>query len=74
MAIDIGGNIGKYSQELLRQSPNSEIHIFEPSSVNIQKLNQAFHNQPNVKVQPFALSDEAGGCYFLIELVLVSGV
>jgi len=61
LAIDIGGNIGNYSQELLRQSPNSEIHIFEPSKVNIQKLNQSFHNQPNVKVQPFALSDEAGG-------------
>jgi FkbM family methyltransferase len=60
LVIDVGGNIGNYSQELLRKSPNLEIHIFEPSMVNIKKLNQAFCNYPNVMVQPFALSDEMG--------------
>ncbi len=60
IAIDIGGNIGEYTAELRRRNPNLEIHTFEPSSTNIQKLNERFGNDKLVKILPFALSDKAG--------------
>lgn len=60
LAIDIGGNIGEYSAELRRRNPNLEIHIFEPSSVNIEKLKKRFEGDKNVKVMPYAISNSEG--------------
>jgi FkbM family methyltransferase len=60
IAMDIGGNVGNYSAELLNRWPNLIIHIFEPSSTNIQKLNIRFNNYPNVFIHPFALSNFDG--------------
>ena len=42
LAVDIGGNLGEYTAEIKRRNPNAEIHIFEPSATNIQKLNKRF--------------------------------
>lgn len=60
IAIDIGGNIGDYTAELRRRNPNLEIHTFEPSSTNIQKLNARFADDKFIKVLPFAVSDKNG--------------
>lgn len=60
LAIDIGGNIGEYTAEIRRRNPNAEIHTFEPSATNIQKLNQRFSNDTNIKILPFAVSNTAG--------------
>jgi FkbM family methyltransferase len=58
LAIDIGGNVGEYSAELRNRYADLEIHIFEPASVNIKKLNQRFHQDKNIKIIPVAVSDK----------------
>lgn len=60
LAIDIGGNIGDYTAEIRRRNPNAEIHTFEPSAINIHKLNQRFSNDKKIKILPFAVSDNTG--------------
>jgi len=60
LAIDIGGNVGNYSAELRRRNPSLEIHIFEPSTTNIDKLALRFGRDPLVALVPLALSDQSG--------------
>ena len=60
LAIDIGGNVGEYTAELRRRNPNLEIHIFEPSNTNIEKLNARFDKDRSIKILPFAVSDKNG--------------
>jgi FkbM family methyltransferase len=60
LAIDIGGNIGNYTAELRKKNPTLEIHTFEPSFVNVIKLNDRFQSDRLVKVVPVALSDTSG--------------
>jgi FkbM family methyltransferase len=60
LAIDIGGNIGDYTAEIRRRNISTEIHTFEPSKVNIQKLNKRFGGDKKIVILPFALSDKAG--------------
>jgi FkbM family methyltransferase len=60
VCVDIGGNVGNYTAELLTIFPSAEIYTFEPSATNIDKLQQRFAQQPRVHLQPFAVSDSAG--------------
>lgn len=60
LAIDVGGNIGNYTAELTKAFNGLEIHTFEPSSVNIAKLNDRFGNIVSITVVPLALSDSRG--------------
>jgi FkbM family methyltransferase len=60
LAIDIGGNVGKYTAELRLRNPHLEIHTFEPSDTNYQKLTKRFRDDPKVFLQPFAASDSEG--------------
>lgn len=60
LVIDIGGNIGNYTAEIERYSPTCEVHVFEPSSVNIKKLNQRFAKNQKIVILPEAVSDFAG--------------
>ena len=60
LAIDIGGNIGDYTAELIKRFPLLEIHTFEPSKKNIQKLISRFKLNENVKVLPYATSNISG--------------
>jgi FkbM family methyltransferase len=60
IAIDIGGNIGEYTAELRRRNPRLEIHTFEPSHTNIQKLNARFGNDALIKVIPYGVSNNNG--------------
>jgi FkbM family methyltransferase len=60
LAIDIGGNIGNYTAELRKRNPSLEIHTFEPSATNIEKLTSRFKDDILVTLVPLALSDEAG--------------
>ena len=53
--IDAGANIGLYTDQLLNNFKNIEVHIFEPSRVNINILNKKFNNK-NVTVNPVGLS------------------
>jgi len=60
LAIDIGGNVGEYTAELRSKNPYLEVHIFEPSATNIEKLRGRFEDDSLVRVAPFALGDSAG--------------
>jgi FkbM family methyltransferase len=60
LAIDIGGNIGEYSAKLRSNFSEMEIHIFEPSVTNQQKLNEKFDADPAIFICPYALSDTNG--------------
>jgi FkbM family methyltransferase len=57
LAIDVGGNVGGYSKALRVKNANLEIHIFEPSSVNVAKLRAAFEGDQRVHINPVGLSD-----------------
>jgi FkbM family methyltransferase len=60
LAIDIGGNTGDYTAELLKLNPALEVHVFEPSPTNIPKLRARFASDRRVHIAPVAVSDEAG--------------
>jgi FkbM family methyltransferase len=58
IAIDIGGNVGDYTAELLRRNPTVSVHVFEPSKFNVKKLKERFHAYPLIYVQPFAIGEK----------------
>ncbi len=60
VVIDIGGNVGNYAAEIRRKYPLAEIHVFEPSAVNVKQLSERFISDNRVKVVPYAVSDETG--------------
>lgn len=57
LAIDIGGNVGKYTAELRRRSPECEIHIFEPAVTNIAVLHERLGADQRIHIRPVAVSD-----------------
>jgi len=60
LAVDIGGNIGSYTAELRKTNPSLEIHVFEPSAVNIGKLRARFGDDRLIRLVPLAVSDSSG--------------
>lgn len=60
LAIDVGGNVGDYTQELRNRVPDLEIHVFEPSRTNTVKLAQRFAGHDDVYIVPKALAESAG--------------
>ena len=60
LVIDIGGNVGEYTAELISRHPFTEIHIFEPSKVNIEILSIRFKKYNNLIIIPLATSNKTG--------------
>lgn len=60
LAVDIGGNVGHYAAELRRRTPDVEIHIFEPSAVNVATLEDRFSSDKAITIVPSAVSNIAG--------------
>lgn len=60
LAVDIGGNVGDYSAELLRVFPDLDLHVFEPATTNVARLKKRFAQHEKVSLQQAALSDAAG--------------
>jgi len=60
LLVDIGGNRGAYAQEFLKRFPGSIVHIFEPSSYNINILKPLFSSVPGVNIVGSALSNKSG--------------
>lgn len=60
LGIDVGGNRGDYSAALRKCFSDMDIHIFEPSVTNIQKLTERFHEDKKITIMPKALSDTEG--------------
>jgi len=55
--LDIGGNLGAFTDYALSKYPNVEIHIFEPASKFKNYLNNKYKNTSVIFV-PFGLSDK----------------
>jgi FkbM family methyltransferase len=60
LAIDVGGNVGGYTSELKTIFPDLNIHIFEPSKTNIEKLKTKFVNDCSIRIAPLGLSNSCG--------------
>lgn len=60
LAVDIGANVGHYTAELRRRAADVEIHVFEPSAVNVERLRTRFAADAAVVIVPAALSNSAG--------------
>jgi len=58
ITIDIGGNIGGYTESLMETFPGIEVHIFEPSKSNVEKLKLRFSKQINIKIQQTGVSNK----------------
>ena len=56
--IDVGANIGEYSNAILEKFDPQELHIFEPSKTNITALRKRYGTKQNVIINGCALSDE----------------
>ena len=55
VVLDIGANIGSYSEAIRKLAPRSEVFAFEPSSVARKKLEERFILDNSVVVIPIAL-------------------
>src|SRR3989304_8304955 len=60
LAVDVGANIGGYSQELRNKQRDLEIHIFEPASINLKKIRNIFANDSLVIINPCGISNRSG--------------
>lgn len=60
LLIDVGANKGLYTDELIALYPNSEIHLFEPSTFNFNLLKDKFSNRSNIYLNKLALSNFQG--------------
>lgn len=55
VVLDIGANIGSYSESIVRFAPQATIFAFEPSSVARKRLEDRFKGDDSVVVVPVAL-------------------
>lgn len=60
LCVDIGGNKGKYTEQIIKQAPSCDVVIFEPAKTNVETLSQKFSNISNVKIEQCAVSNEVG--------------
>jgi len=60
IVLDIGANIGNYTQALIDQRPNAQIFAFEPSKTGRALLEMRFKNYKGISSVPLALSHEEG--------------
>jgi FkbM family methyltransferase len=58
--LDVGANIGTYTAEAISKIPNAQIHLFEPSKNNFEKLQSRFAGNPNIHLNNLAISDISG--------------
>lgn len=59
LIVDIGANIGLYTEELLKIFPDATYFLFEPSQYNIKILSDKFYKFDNVYCSEYALSNES---------------
>ena len=61
LCVDIGGNKGAYSEQIIEKAPDCNVVIFEPAEINVELLRRKFSEVPNVKIEQCAVSNEVGG-------------
>ena len=57
LCIDIGGNIGAYSEQILSKYPDCSIVIFEPSKSNVEILKEKFQSNSKIFIEQVAISN-----------------
>jgi FkbM family methyltransferase len=60
LCIDIGGNKGFYTEEILKKFPQCKIVIFEPSISNIELLRLKYGQNKNISIEQKAISNFEG--------------
>jgi len=60
LVIDVGGNIGSWSEALLEQTSPEQLIIVEPAKSNISKLKERFSKKEIVTIVNAALTDHIG--------------
>jgi FkbM family methyltransferase len=58
LCIDIGGNKGSYTQQILKKLPNCKVVIFEPAQANMLILKEKFKDNSNVILEQFAIAND----------------
>lgn len=58
IVLDIGANIGSYSEAIRKFAPQATVFAFEPSSVARKSLENRFKGDSSVTIVPFALGSK----------------
>jgi len=58
--VDVGGNKGVYTEQVVARFPDCKVVIFEPAEVNVCTLREKFSDNPNVTIEQAALSNITG--------------
>ena len=58
IVIDVGGNIGDYSYELIKSFEIHKLIIFEPSKISYENLSKRFKDSSNIETINLGLSDK----------------
>ena len=58
LCIDIGGNKGAYTEQILKKLPNCSVIIFEPQQSNVAILREKFKHNGNVILEQLAISNK----------------
>ncbi|PYL08754.1 MAG: FkbM family methyltransferase [Verrucomicrobia bacterium] len=63
VVVDVGANIGIYSEFLSRcVGPTGSVHAFEPSPDNFKRLSAATHGLSNIQLTQGAVGERSGEC------------
>ena len=62
--IDIGGNVGKFYDEISKRYQVGKCEIVEASTMLCEYMNDKFKDNPDITIHNFGLSDEEGVFYF----------
>lgn len=60
VCVDVGANVGHYSNKILSVAPGARIIAFEPHPRNYEKLNSSLGRLDNVRLYNFACGDVKG--------------
>ena len=62
--VDVGGNVGKFYDEISKHHTVNKCEIVEGSKILCEYMTDKFKDNPNVTVHNFGLSDQEGVFYF----------
>ena len=60
IVLDVGANIGDFSNEILKSLPNANVYAFEPSTTARNALKDRFSNDHRISISEYAMGKELG--------------
>jgi FkbM family methyltransferase len=60
LILDVGGNLGDWTNEASKRWPDSQFIIFEPSATALMRLRDRFSNAQNIEIVAQAMSNKVG--------------